>query len=370
MKILNRYTILYLLLCMPFVSFAQKKKPATKKTVVIETPVDPRLERMTQNTQRVVFIDSMLVIRDEMLNKFSLTPQAGTVKWQQNGFSYQNEIGTRKIYAKNNRLYTSQLIGGQFVDEEELSGFYQPGVIDSLDCPFLMNDGMTLYFSAKGSESIGGYDIFVTRYNSETHSFLKPENIGMPFNSTGDDLLFVIDEGNNIGYFATTRRQPDGYVCIYRFIPTETRQTYNDRSTEELERLSVIHRIADTWGDGNERREALQRLNNVLPSPVSITSAPTPFVVNDRNVYHDAKEFRSAENADRYRQWLSMQDQLTQLKQSLSEMRNSYSGASVERKELLDRQIRENEKMEEQLRQDIQQLEKAIRYSENQLINQ
>jgi hypothetical protein len=65
-----------------------------------------------------------------------------------------------------------------------------------------------------------------------------------------------------------------------------------------------------------------------------------------------------------------MQDQLTQLKQSLSEMRNSYSGASVERKELLDRQIRENEKMEEQLRQDIQQLEKAIRYSENQLINQ
>lgn len=369
MKILNRYTILSLLLCMPFVSFAQQKKPATKKPVVVEQPVDPRLERMTQNTQRVVFIDSMLVIRDEMLNKFSLTPQAGIVKRQQNGYSYQNEIGTRRIYAKNNRLYTSQLIGGQFIDEEELSGLYQPGVIDSLDCPFLMNDGMTLYFSAKGSESIGGYDIFVTRYNSETHSFLKPENIGMPFNSAGDDLLYIIDEGNNIGYFATSRRQPDGYVCIYRFIPTETRQTYNDRSREELGRLSVIHRIADTWGDGSERREALQRLNNAQPSPVA-TSSRLPFVINDRTVYYDVNEFRSAENADRYRQWLNMQDQLTQLKQSLGEMRNSYRGASVERKELLERQIRENEKMEEQLRQDIQQLEKAIRYSENRLINQ
>ena len=36
-----------------------------------------------------------------------------------------------------------------------------------------------------------GYDIFVTRYNTNTYSYLMPENVGMPFNSPYNDYMSV-----------------------------------------------------------------------------------------------------------------------------------------------------------------------------------
>jgi hypothetical protein len=33
--------------------------------------------------------------------------------------------------------------------------------------------------------------------------------------------MYVVDELNNIGYFATDRRQAEGMVCIYTFIPNQ-----------------------------------------------------------------------------------------------------------------------------------------------------
>ena len=36
---------------------------------------------------------------------------------------------------------------------------------------------------------MGGYDIFVTRYNSDTDNYLNPENVGMPFNSPFNDYM-------------------------------------------------------------------------------------------------------------------------------------------------------------------------------------
>ena len=97
-----RITISVLLLCTAMTAMAQnpkKKKPAVSKPAV-ETPViDPRIQRMTQNTQRVVFIDSMLVPRSEILNRIPLTPQAGrlTADSEFNCFGYQNELGTRDL---------------------------------------------------------------------------------------------------------------------------------------------------------------------------------------------------------------------------------------------------------------------------------
>lgn len=91
----------------------------------------------------------------------------------------------------------------------------------------MMADGMTLYFAAKGEESLGGYDIFVTRYNKSTGEFVRAENVGMPFNSPANDYLMAIDETCNIGWFVTDRNQTADNVCIYRFIPNETREVYD-----------------------------------------------------------------------------------------------------------------------------------------------
>lgn len=351
-------------------SAQRTKKRPVKKPVVVETPVDPRLQRMIQNTQRIVVIDSMVVPRNEILSHIELTPRTGLIKQDGETYSFQNEIGTRKIYVNDNRLYASELINGSFTNGKELNGIYFAAAVDTLNCPFLMNDGHILYFSAKGSESIGGYDIFVTRYNSETHSYLKPENIGMPFNSDADDLLYLIDEGLNIGYFVTTRRQPEGYACIYRFIPTEARQTYSERSEEELKRLSVLQSIADTWEDGSARKEALARLNTQTSafSPQHPTKTMA-FVINDRTTYTSLADFRSAENATRYRQLLDLQAQEQQLARALQVSRTVYLHAAADKRQQLRDDILRDEAQLEQLQRDIHSLEKDIRNTENQFIN-
>ncbi len=71
------------------------------------------------------------------------------------------------------------------------------------DFAFLDRDGRTLYFSSKGHNSIGGYDIFKSVYNYNTREWSKPENLGIPINTPGDDLLFVMDEGGKTATYST-----------------------------------------------------------------------------------------------------------------------------------------------------------------------
>ena len=60
--------------------------------------------------------------------------------------------------------------------------------------------------------------------------------------------MFVIDEFNNLGWFASDRYQPEDKVCIYVFIPNATKKVYNYEETDpqRLIRLAQIHSIKDT----------------------------------------------------------------------------------------------------------------------------
>lgn len=77
------------------------------------------------------------------------------------------------------------------------------------DSPFLMPDGKTLYFSSKGHNSMGGYDVFISHLSSETLSWSKPENIGYPLNTPYDDLHFSWSADGKRMYFSSIR--PEGY---------------------------------------------------------------------------------------------------------------------------------------------------------------
>ena len=61
-----------------------------------------------------------------------------------------------------------------------LDGWSEPESLTSLNeqgnvnYPFLMSDGITLYYASDGEGSLGGYDIFVTRYDSENSNYLRP----------------------------------------------------------------------------------------------------------------------------------------------------------------------------------------------------
>lgn len=76
-------------------------------------------------------------------------------------------------------------------------------------------DGNTLYFSSKGHNSMGGYDIFKSVYNTETKTWSEPENI-TPVNSPYDDMYFIPDSAENVCWFTSARNSAIGKVTTYK----------------------------------------------------------------------------------------------------------------------------------------------------------
>lgn len=83
------------------------------------------------------------------------------------------------------------------------------------EAPFIHPDGRTLYFSSKGHNSMGGYDIFYTTLQ-EDGSWTKPENVGYPLNTCDDDLYFVTTPDGLRGYFSSDRPGGLGNDDIYK----------------------------------------------------------------------------------------------------------------------------------------------------------
>ena len=383
---IRQFAILSLALLLPLSLSAQKKKkrPVKKPVVVVveEPQEDPRITNMREMTQQIVIIDSIVADKSQFLSHYVLSSETGKIMTasqisgiEADGYVYLNEMGNKAYFGKADQngvrqIYTSDKLGDRWGEPILMNGLSEG--IDEADYPFMMNDGITFYFAAQGEESIGGYDIFFTRYDSRSGSFLKPENIGMPFNSEANDYMYATDEQSGIGYFVSDRRQPKDTVCVYIFILPETRRSYDPTkfTEQQIHDFADITCIADTWGNGSERRAALERLKAVFtnasrPTTDKATEANTAIVINDRLTYTSAKDFRSPTAANHYRELLKARERLSNLEAELQKTRDRYAQADENGRKLLSEIILHNEEQSLILRNKIHTLEKQIRNEEN-----
>ncbi len=117
---------------------------------------------------------------------------------------------------------------------------------DSEEGPFVTKDGSTLYFSSRGHNAIGGYDLFKASINGD--SFGEVENLGCPIN-TGDDEMYPVVDGQKI-YFSSNRPDGMGNTDMHNFDlwvagPTSVMQT---AATDLNGKVRVCHdaQIAST----------------------------------------------------------------------------------------------------------------------------
>jgi hypothetical protein len=87
------------------------------------------------------------------------------------------------------------------------------------DAPFIHPDGITLFYSSKGKNSMGGYDIFQSRLNWKDSTFGKPINLGYPINTTDDDIYYVLSANGDRGYYASGKSGGEGLKDIYTVYP-------------------------------------------------------------------------------------------------------------------------------------------------------
>ena len=388
---IRKTVILAIALLLPLSMSAQKRKKRVKKPVVEVPQEDPRITSMREMTQQITIIDSIVTDKDQLLSQLLLSDETGRILsssafWGKGDSTtvFVNEMGNKAYFSQpddslKQQLCTSDLLGGEWSKPQLLNGISEG--ISETAYPFMLADGLTFYFAGKGEESIGGYDIFMTRYDAHNNSFLKPENIGMPFNSEANDYLFAIDEYAHIGYFVSDRRQPEGKACLYIFIPQASRKTYDPivYTPAEIRGFADISSIADTWGNGEERNAALARyqaisINNMKATntdaqPDDNTVASLELVINDALTYSSARDFRSREAAVLYKQLIEARQQLCLLNEQLEKSRSFYPQAAGAEKKTLQREMLQAEAEVTKLYSRIGTLEKEARNAEIKVIN-
>jgi outer membrane protein OmpA-like peptidoglycan-associated protein/tetratricopeptide (TPR) repeat protein len=89
--------------------------------------------------------------------------------------------------------------------------------------PYIHPDDSTLYFCSNGWPGLGNKDLFVSRLD-KTGKWQKPDNMGYPINSSGDENGLSISASGQYAYFASNTLNGFGGFDIYSFeLPEKAR---------------------------------------------------------------------------------------------------------------------------------------------------
>ena len=163
------------------------------------------------------------------------------------------------------------------------------------------------------------------------------------------------------------RFQPEGKVCIYVFIPNNSKQTYNYEAMDQQQmiRLAQIHSLKETWKDKKAVAEAQQRLEAAMShKPQERRIADFEFVIDDNTTYYLLKDFKSAKAKQLFQRYQQMEKDYRQQEEKLNNMRLRYATGNKQEKTILTPAILDLEKRILQMSGELDALEINVRNAE------
>ncbi len=318
-------------------------------------------ERFLRRVTDIAIVDSVVVPKKAFLQAYHLTAESGSLIDSLGLISYTNQRNDRKVFTDSIDKHTQLLSCQRLLDGWSACDTLHLDIDGNINFPFVLSDGVTLYFGSDTKDGLGGYDIYMTRYNATQNTYLAPENLGYPFNSRSNDYMLAIDEIKHIGYFATDRFTADSLVAIYTFIPnSETRILRNVDSTylRQAAQLHVYRTAIQPHHNGTTSQQTHQTL------PPAAIEKDFQFVINNEIVCHTIQEFKSAVAQVLMREYLQLQEQITEQETTLAQLRKQYATADDAIRNTLTQTIIEIEKALPLLHTNSKQLINNIRYAE------
>ena len=291
-------------------------------------------ERLLMRVEDIAVVDSLVVDKENFLSYYRFSSELGALKQQRiQADSTRTEDKMTYTTQRGDRMFLSDSIGGKmsvFTSYRLLDAWSPPVSLPGIshananeNYPFLLQDGVTLYFASDGENSIGGYDIFITKYVPTTNNYLTPENIGMPFNSPYNDYMMAVDELNGIGWFATDRYQPEDKVVLYSFVLNKTKIILQSEDEEYIRQAAQMKtfRKAETPG--------LMRADSETESRDG-AEKEFKFIVTDNLIYTHQSQFQSEAALKAWTELGALTMQLDNMKEQLTTLRQDYERAKTD----------------------------------------
>jgi TolA-binding protein len=287
-----------------------------------------RAARMLTKCEDVRIIDSIVIDKKNFLNTYFISREAGYLDSKGESMVYENPLKNKRCFAKKDktgkfRIFSEIKLQDKWGEEKELS--IPADSLGDDNYPFVLQDGITIYYASTGNGSIGGYDLFITRHNSSNDTYLAPAQLGMPFNSIYNDYMMVIDENNSIGYFATDRFQTEGKVIIYTFIPNEEMKYINLDNNEQLISRAKIASIRDTWEKGTDYKAYISEYKKIVGEELNRKKKDFFFAVNDNTVYYTLDDFVNVAAKQAFLKAQELEKQIKTQEKDLEDLRIAYS---------------------------------------------
>ena len=352
------------------------KKKQDTQAVEARIEMANNAQRMVDKVENIQIIDSMVVDKDDFLSAYILSEESGTLDTYKNFFQtnepinstvYMNQKGDKVYYAhptENDQycLYSQSLLMDKWGDEKQLPMNINSNNDDNY--PFVLSDGVTIYYGSKGNGSIGGYDLFVTRYNINSDNYLAPEQLGMPFNSPYNDYMIVFDEPKGLGWFVSDRFQPEGKACVYLFIPNADHARIESDDPDLKRSRAMIASIKDSWKEGADYAGLINLAHTEIPYGDKKIEKDFEFIIGNNIVYYKLNEIKSPEARSYYEKVVALNKQIKELNSKLDDLRVSYLKGSNAHREQLKPTILQAEEQLNNLLDQPGELEKKARNAE------
>lgn len=302
-----------------------------------------KMQAMLDRVEQIEIIDSVAVDADAFFKAYKLSHESGSINSRDvlpENFDaaplttvYMPESRNIMIWAMpdendNYVLVSSSLLSdGKWEKPHSLGDNLNDG--GDANFPFLMSDGITMYYANDGENSLGGYDIFISR--KDENEFLQPQNIGMPYNSPYNDYMYAIDEITGIGWWATDRGRNDGMVTIYKFIPKDMRENY---SVDEpnLRNLAKINSYRDSWIEGADYAEKLAEIEAVVVTQ-NVEKNDFEFELLGEKIYTKWSDFKNPEAREAMKEYIDACNIQKNNKKRLEELRCQYASGNIDNSE-------------------------------------
>ncbi len=329
-----------------YIDQLSKKKQNVEAFEIRKGQAD-KAARLLDKVEKVQVIDSVVVDKDHFLSAYMLSEENGTVASFHDFFQssepiestvYKNQKGDKIYYAQpteENRycIFTQSRLLDQWSDMKQLPMNVNSNNDDNY--PFVLPDGVTIYYASKGNGTLGGYDLFVTRYNMSTDTYLTPEQLGMPFNSPFNDYMMVIDENKHLGWFVSDRFQPEGKVCVYLFIPNESRARVDSDDPAEKRVRAMLLPIRSTWEEGLDYSALIELAHEEVPFGDVKPKKDFEFAINNNLVYYTLDEIKSPEARSHYEKAIQLRKQIADLSTKLDTLRTDYTKGNKAKRDQL-----------------------------------